>query len=126
MSVFSLFDTVDYTFIETTPTSGGLGSVAEYDGNGIFKERSGTALGDNRDSYDVTTTLHVRPDEAHIVALTGDGGGLNLVGHAVRYDGQTYRIDGVTTGKNFDTGVVEFYRATLNKVDLWQSELPIE
>ena len=123
MDVFQLFNTTEYTFIETRPVSGGLESVAEYAANGVVKYRDGKTLTGNTESYDVTTTLHIRPDESFIDAV---GGALELVGHAVRIDGIDYRIDGVTTGTDFDTGLVAFYRATLEKVDLWVSELPTE
>lgn len=122
MDVFTLFNTKDYTFIQTEPVSGGIKAVQEYPANGVVKHRDGKVLSGNAESYEVTTTLHIRPDESFIDAV---GGALELVGHAVRIDGEEYRIDGVTTGTDYDIGVA-FYRATLEKVTLWQSELPID
>lgn len=126
MDVFNLFETTDYTFIKTEPVGSDIKKVTEYSANGVVKYRSGMTQSDGRESYEATTTLHIRPDEAHVSALVGSGGGIKLVGHAVRLSGEDYRISGVTTGKDFDTGLVEFYRATLEKVQLWQSVLPID
>lgn len=121
--VFSVFNTRDYTFIKTAPANGGYKSVEEYEANGVVKHRDGKVMNGRSESYDTQTTLHIRPSEPFIDAV---GGAKELVGNFIRIDGEEYRINAVTTGTNFDTGVVEHYRATLEKDNLWQSELPLD
>ena len=121
--VFSLFQTRPYTFIKTRAVSGGYESVTEYQADGIVKHRDGKVLNSRNESLDISTTLHIRPQEPFIDAV---GGALELVGNFIRIDGVEYRIDAVTTGTNFDTGLVEHYRATLEKDNLWQQELPLD
>ena len=121
--VFSLFQTRPYTFIKTRAVSGGYESVAEYQANGIVKHRDGKVLNSRNESLEISTTLHIRPAEPFIDAV---GGALELVGNFIRIDGIEYRIDAVTTGTNFDSGAVEFYRASLEKANLFTSELPLE
>ena len=121
--VFSVFNTRDYTFIKTTPANGGYKSVEEYEANGVVKHREGKVLNGRNESFDVSTTLHIRPSEPFIDAV---GGAKELVGNFIRIDGEEYRINAVTTGANFDTGVVEHYRATLEKDNLMVDNLPLD
>ena len=121
--VFSVFNTKDYTFIKTTPANGGYVSAEEYEANGVVKHRDGKLLNGRQESYDTQTTLHIRPTEPFIDAVNSAKA---LVGNFVRIDGEEYRINACTTGTNFDTGVVEHYRATLEKDNLFVSELPLE
>ena len=121
--VFSFFKTRDYTFIKTTPTNGGYRSVEEYEANGVVKHRDGKLLNGRQESYDTQTTLHIRPSEPFIDAV---GGAKELVGNFIRIDGEEYRINAVTTGENFETGLVEHYRATLEKDNLIVDELPLD
>ena len=122
-TVFTAFVTSPYTFIKTAPANGGYESVDEYEANGVVKHRDGKVMNGRSESYDTQTTLHIRPSEPFIDAV---GGAKELVGNFIRIDGEEYRINAVTTGTNFDTGVVEHYRATLEKDNLWQSELPLD
>lgn len=134
MDVFSLFATTDYTFLRLDSKMGGNQVVVEYPANGVFKLRSGMAQVDNKEVYgntgsaqDAVATLHIRPDEPFVAALSAE-----LVGHGVRVskDGTqptNYRILGQTEGFDFDTGRLEFYRVTLKRENLWQSsDLPLE
>lgn len=75
---------------------------------GVFKLRSGMVQGE-REVELSDATLHVHPEDYE--GMTAD----DLVGNGIRYKGVNYRIAGVTEGKDFDTGEVEFYRLTLNK-----------
>ena len=121
--VFSVFNTKDYTFIKTTPANGGYESVEEYEANGVVKHRDGKVMNGRSESYDTQTTLHIRPSEPFIDAV---GGAKELVGNFIRIDGEEYRINAVTTGTNFDTGLVEHYRATLEKDNLMVDDLPLD
>jgi len=122
-TVFTAFVTSPYTFIQTEAVNGGYRSVAEYEANGVIKHRDGKLLNGRQESYDTQTTLHIRPSEPFIDAV---GGAKELVGHFIKIDGEEYRINAVTTGANFGSGVVEHYRATLEKANLWVSELPLD
>ena len=121
--VFSVFNTRDYEFIKTAPANGGYKSVQEYEAAGICKHRDGKVLNGRSESLDVSTTLHIKPIESFIDAV---GGAKELVGNFVRIDGEEYRISACTTGTNFDTGVVEHYRATLEKDNLIVDNLPLD
>ena len=122
-TVFTAFVSRPYTFIKTTPANGGYKSVTEYQANGVVKHRDGKLLNGRQESYDTQTTLHIRPSEPFIDAV---GGAKELVGNFIRIDGEEYRINACTAGTNFDTGVVEHYRATLEKDNLMVDDLPLE
>lgn len=122
-TVFDVFTTRPYTFIQTEAVNGGYRSVTEYQANGVVKHRDGKLLNGRQESYDTQTTLHIRPSEPFIDAVSG---AKELVGNFVRIDGDEYRINACTTGTNFDTGVVEHYRATLEKDNLMVDDLPLD
>ena len=122
-TVFTAFVTSPYTFIKTTSANGGYKSVEEYEANGVIKFRDGRVLNGRQESYDTQTTLHIRPSEPFISPVNSAKA---LVGNFVRIDGDEYRINAVTTGANFDTGMVEHYRATLEKDNLMVDNLPLD
>jgi hypothetical protein len=122
-TVFTAFVTSPYTFIQTEAVNGGYESVTEYQANGVIKHRDGKLLNGRQESYDTQTTLHIRPSEPFISPVNSAKA---LVGNFVRIDSDEYRINACTTGTNFDTGVVEHYRATLEQDNLFVSELPLE
>lgn len=122
-SPFSLFTTTSYTFLELDQGTGGNKVVSETASTGIVKLRDGMTQDGNAESYTSSSTVHIRPTEPFIAEV---GGHLKLVGHGMRIGADDYRIEGVTEGKDFDTGEVSFYRATLKKERLWESALPIE
>lgn len=122
-TVFTAFVSRNYTFIKTTPTNGGYKSVEEYEASGVIKFRDGRVLNGRQESYDTQTTLHIRPSEPFISPVNSAKA---LVGNFVRIDGDEYRINACTAGTNFDTGVVEHYRATLEKDNLIVDDLPLD
>ena len=122
-TVFTAFVTSPYTFIQTEAVNGGYESVAEYEANGVVKHRDGKLLNGRQESYDTQTTLHIRPSEPFISPVNSAKA---LVGNFVRIDGDEYRINACTAGTNFDTRVVEHYRATLEKDNLIEDKLPMD
>lgn len=107
-TVFDVFDSVPYTFLEIN--RGGVAGDTidgETAATGVFKLRNGLNVSNDQETKNSDATLHVRPDEPFIT--TG------LTGHGIRVDGREYDIIGTTEGKNFDTGVVEHYRLTLQE-----------
>lgn len=126
MAIFDLFTTTNYTFLQLSSGSGGNKVDAEYEANGIVKLRDGMTQVDNMEAYDSTSTIHVRPSESFVATVGG-----NLVGHGVRvlkdnHDEATYRIIGQVEGYDYDLGSLEFYKVTLKRESLWQSDLPLE
>lgn len=123
-SPFNLFTTTSYTFQQLESGIAGNSVTAEWEATGVLKHRDGMVQTANSEAYDSSATLHVRPSEPFIATL---GGHMKLVGQGVQAGDDTYRITGVREGKDFDTGVVEFYLCTLKKESLWDgSELPLE
>lgn len=128
MDVFDVFETNDYTFLELDSKSAGNVIVNEYPANGIVKLRDGMVQVDNMETYESTSSVHVRPSEAFVGILGG-----NLVGHGVRiqkdnHEPAEYRIEGQVEGYDFDLGRLEFYRVTLKRerISPWPSDLPLE
>ena len=126
MAIFDLFTTTNYTFLQLSSGSGGNKVDAEYEANGIVKLRDGMTQVDNMEAFDSTSTIHVRPSESFLATIGG-----NLVGHGVRvlkdnHDEATYRIIGQVEGYDYDLGSLEFYKVTLKREALWQSDLPLE
>lgn len=121
---WNLFTTTDYTFLELSSGIGGNKVVTETTGNGILKHRTGMVQEVGTETLTSESTLHIRPSEAFISTV---GGHSQLVGHGIRAEGKDYRIIGVTAGTDFDSGSIEFYRATLKREALWdESEFPLE
>lgn len=128
MDPFDLFATTDYTFLKLESKSSGNVVITEYPANGIVKLRDGMVQADNVESYESTSTVHIRPSEAFIDDLGG-----NLVGHGIRvvkdnHESAEYRIDGQVEGYDFDEGRLSFYRVNLKRerVSAWPSSLPLE
>jgi hypothetical protein len=128
VDVFQLFTTTDYTFLEIDSKSAGNIVLNEYASNGIVKLRDGKVQVDNVESYEATSTIHVRPLEAFLATLGG-----NMVGHGIRvekdnHEAVEYRIIRQVEGYDFDTGELEFYKITLNRerISPWPSSLPLE
>ena len=107
-TVFDLFVSVPYTFLEIS--RGGVAGdtiVNTVDADGVFKLRDGMNVNNDQETKSSDATLHIRPTESFV--STG------LVGHGIAVNGRTYEIIGRTEGMNFDTGVVEHYRVTLQE-----------
>lgn len=125
--MFDLFSTTDYTFLVLDSTIDGNIVTAEYPANGIVKLRDGMARSDNAETYESTSTVHVRPSEPFLAAIDN-----NMIGHGIRAtkDGKeaVYRIIGQVEGYDFDLGQLEFYQVTLKKEEIASSpsSLPLE
>lgn len=111
--VFDIFDLTDFTFYQLS-RGGVTGNTitGAYQANGVFKLRSSFVRGENAETKEASATLHVRPTESFL-----DGLNNNLVGHGVHVNGKDYEIVGQTGGKNYHTGVMEHYTATLQETD---------
>lgn len=115
-TVFDLFtsDNYEYQTVDRGTVEGNK-ITKTVTHQGVFKLRSGMVQGDrgayksDREVEQSDATLHVHPEDYE--GMTPD----DLVGNGIRYNGVNYRIAGVTEGKDFDTGEVEFYRLTLEK-----------
>lgn len=108
-TVFDLFTSDNYEYLEVdrgTVEGSKITGITPH--QGIFKLRSGMVQG-TREEENSAATLHVHPEDYAGIAPD------KLVGNGIRYNGVNYRIAGVTEGKDFDTGEVEFYRLTLEK-----------
>ena len=113
MDVFDVFKSVPYTFLLISRGGRGGNTISdEVETAGVFKLRDGMASISNQEMRESTATLHVRPTEAFIETVNG-----NMVGHGIRVDDQDYSIIEQTGGDNFDTGVREHYRLTLQRAD---------
>lgn len=124
MDVFSLFTPTSYTFLELEGDASGQKVKGMTETTGIIKFRGGMVQDGRSESYESRSTLKIRPGEPFIQAV---GGHLGLVGHGIRCQDVDYRIEGVTAATDDDTGLVEFYRATLKKgAIVWVSDLPLE
>ena len=123
MDIFTLFTNTNYTFLKLAPKVQGNTVASEYEAQGVFKLRDGTTNSDGMEQRTGNASLHIRPDETFVTEL---GGVLN--GHGVAVDGISYRITGLAEGKDFDTGIVEFYLADLKRERLSEwgtSEAPL-
>lgn len=107
MTVFDLFKTTPYTFLEIREGETGNEVVNETTADGIFKLRRGVTGGQDLQNATSTATLHIRPSEGFVSGLA------TLEGHGIRYNNQNYRIVGYTNGENFETNVLEHITLTL-------------
>lgn len=107
-TVFDVFASVPYTFL--TISRGGVvgdGITARTDAQGVFKLRNGMNVSNDQETKTSDATLHIKPTETFV--STG------LTGHGIEVQGRTYEIIGTTEGVNFDTGVTEHWRVTLQE-----------
>jgi len=113
MDVFQTFANTSYDFLTIVRgTVAGDTITSTTQAYGVFKLRTGMNSGENAETRQSDATLHIRPTEPFIAANSG-----NLVGHGIRVEGKDYVIVGQTAGDNFDTGVREHIRVTLNAED---------
>lgn len=112
-TVFDLFDLSDYTFLQIS-RGGTIGNVivAQTPATGVFKLRSQFVRGENAETKESNATLHVRDTEPFLATNNN-----NLVGHGIRVFGKDYEVVGQTGGKNFHSGIMEHYTATLQESD---------
>lgn len=110
-TVFDVFKETPYTFLEIAQSHirGDL-ITAERELQGIFKDKAGQVQNGNMQAIDSSATLHIHPEDFPNVKGCAD-----LVGQGVRVNGQDYSIHGATAGTNFENGIIEHYRLTLQK-----------
>ena len=120
MDVFDVFKTSPYTFL-TVRRGGVYGNTIEAstEAQGVFKLRNGMIVVNNQESYgtgaqNASATLHVKPSES----FAND----EMIGNGIRHNGLDYEITGQTGGYNFETGVLEHYRLTLERTDYAELE----
>lgn len=107
-TVFDVFVNIPYTFL--TISRGGVvgdGITDTTEAQGVFKLRNGMNVSNDQETKTSDATLHIKPTESFI--STG------LTGHGIEVQGRTYEIIGTTEGVNFDTGVTEHWRVTLQE-----------
>lgn len=129
MEPFTLFANTPYTFLKIKQDVTGNTVEQEWEAKGIFKIRDAMLQIDNVEQYDgLEASLHIKPSEPFIATLNAE-----LVGHGIRAskDGTeplTYRIRAIVEGRDFDTGVLKFYRVLLKRESLseWQDEEILE
>lgn len=111
MEIFDVFDLSTYTFLRIN-AGGPMGDTITESSpaEGVFKLRDGFSTATNQETRQSDATLHIRATESFISTVGG-----NLVGHGIRKDGQDYKIIGQTGGDNYDNGVREHYRLTLER-----------
>lgn len=115
-TMFDLFTSDNYEYLQVERgTVEGNKITKTVSHQGVFKLRSGMVQ-DDREVEKSDATLHVHPEDYE--GISPD----ELVGNGIRYNGVNYRIAGVTEGKDFDTGEVEFYRLTLDKEEQTDEE----
>lgn len=108
-TVFDVFKEVEYEYLEVSRgTVYGNRVTNSTPLRGVFKLRSGMTQG-TRELATSAATIHAHPEDfTDIDAIVGNG---------VAYDGETYRIAGITAGTNFDNGLTEHLTLTLEVED---------
>lgn len=115
MDIFDAFELTPYTFLEIE--SGAVeGNIikSQTQALGVFKLRAGITKSGTQTTEESTATLHIRPDESFIAN--------GLKGNGIIVEGESYRIEGVTGGDNFETGEREHYTLTLQATDYSELE----
>lgn len=110
LTVFDVFQPQAYTFLTVVRgTIAGNVITGTWEAYGIFKLRNEQVMVNNQELRQSAATLHVKPSESFIDSIA--------VGQGIRVEGQDYEIIGQTAGRNFDSGVLEHYRLTLQNAD---------
>lgn len=125
MDPFTLFTNTPYTFLKIKQDVTGNTIDEEWEATGIFKIRDAMVQIDNIEQFDgLEASLHIKPSEPFIAELNAE-----LVGHGIKAskDGTeplTYRIRAIVEGRDFDTGLLSFYRVLLKRESLsqWQPD----
>lgn len=116
-TVFDVFSETPYKFLEISQSTVRGDMVTEERRlMGIFKNKHGTVQSGNMESVDSTSTLHVHPSDFPEFSCD------DFIGQGVEVGGVDYRIQGATAGTNFDTGVIEHYRLTLQQANFSRLE----
>lgn len=117
-TVFDLFKSVSYKYV---PVKRGVvrGNVLDMENArdllGVFKDRNGFTRAGNIETIGSNNkgdmaTLHAHPEDYD---MAND----DIIGNAIIVHGVEYEIKGLTSGTNFDTGIVEHLTFTLARVD---------
>ena len=110
-TVFDVFTETPYTFLEISRGNVyGDRVLDERTLSGVFKLKTGMTSNNNMEVIDADATLHAHPEDFDVPTSS-------LVGQGVQVDGVNYTIEGVSEGKNFDTGIVEHIYMRLQKTD---------
>lgn len=111
MEVFDVFDLTTYQFLQVK-SGGPKGDTitASPEAQGVFKLRDGMSTATNQETRQSDATLHIRATESFLSTVSD-----NMVGHGIRVATQDYKIIGQTGGDNYDNGVREHYRVTLQR-----------
>lgn len=68
-SVFDVFDTSPYIYLEISDGVAGKTITAQYMADGIFKLRTGLVRGQNSENVEQGATLHIRPTEGFLSSV---------------------------------------------------------
>lgn len=108
-TVFDVFSETTYTFLEISRGNVyGDRIVSERTLSGVFKLKTGMTSNNNMEVVDADATLHAHPEDFEVPTSS-------LVGQGIQVNGVNYKIEGVSEGKNFDTGIVEHIYMRLQK-----------
>ena len=122
MSVFTVFATQEYKFLELEHTANGYRVVNEYTAQGIYKLRDGKTDSANMEVATSDAVIKIKPSESFVTD--------NMVGHGISIKNQTYRIEGQSEGIEHDSNYIDFYNLSLVREDfVWheaESLLPLE
>lgn len=117
MTVFDTFKSVPYTFMKIAQSNiAGDVILSRSNFTGVFKDKGGMVQNGDRELYQSSPILYVKPLDYAYNSSQG------FIGNGIEINGKTYRIDGATGGFNYDNGVLEHWRLTLapaefNEVD---------
>lgn len=110
MTVFDVFVQVPYQLLSVKRGAVyGNRITSERDLMGVFKLKSGMEKANGMELLNSDATLHAHPED---FAGTNPN---DLVGQGVRVNGQTYSIEGISEGMNFNNGVLEHLFMRLQK-----------
>lgn len=119
-TVFQCFKSVPYEYLQIARSNiAGNVIVSTRSLTGVFKEKGGMIQSGDLELAEASSALYVRPADFTDVENCQE-----FVGSGIRLNGQTYNIEGASTGTNFATGVIEHYTLTLQPMDF--NELPTE
>lgn len=109
VSVFDVFNQVDYTYL--TISRGGVAGntiTSQISAKGVFKLSTGFLRG-VQEQKQADARLHIKPSES----FADD----DLIGQGIRVNNQDYVIVSQTRGDNRHVGITEHYTLTLQETD---------
>ena len=113
MDVFSVFDEVDYQYLEIS-RGGVYGNriIGIHDATGVADIDGGMVTSNNQETHQSDSLLYIHPDESFM-----PDNPKSFVGNGIRIDANDYEIIGFGVGKNQDDGEIEHYELTLQSAD---------